>query len=84
MIRGERGRNEDDTCIYIYIMYEPEVFIQRSAVKVHLYGTWLVYVTYLISLILLTCGCQSPLKMLRSFTCSLVFLTSPSAAPFRN
>ncbi len=43
MIRGERGRNEDDT--YIYIMYEPEVFIQRSAVKVHLYGTWLVYVT---------------------------------------
>ncbi len=42
MFRGERGRNEDDT--YIYIMYEPEVFIQRSAVKVHLYGTWLVYV----------------------------------------
>ncbi len=43
MIRGERGRNEDDT--YIYIMYDQEVFIQRPAVKGHLYGTWLVYVT---------------------------------------
>ncbi len=37
MIRGERGRNEDDTDIYF--VYDQEVFIQRSAGKGHLYGT---------------------------------------------
>ncbi len=39
MIRGERERNEDDTDICF--MYDQEVFIQRLAVKGHLYGTLL-------------------------------------------
>lgn len=41
----ERGRNEDDTDTYF--VYDLEVFIQRSAVKVNLYGTSLLYGTWL-------------------------------------